>query len=369
MILDPMTDALVAIRSIQFAATTALLGAAFFRAFVDVCPRPPSDSFDLLDDRMGRIFIWAATLSLISAIAWLLIEAALMGGVWSDAFNLDVVATVALQTEFGRLWLVRLALALAALIASCLLQRARHRTNAAAILALLSTLLVASLAGTGHAVAMNGVSRAVAVAAQAVHLVAASVWIGGLLPLGLVLRRAKRGDDPIWLAAAQRIVPRFSQAALPAVILLGVSGLIASWPLAGGFRGLVMTAYGNVLLAKLALFGAMIGLAAVNRNCWSARLKAVGTDASTGQVSLSALMRNVALEQILAIGVLVTVGLLGILPPGAEVERQTMAESPGAPAADNAHPVRLTSTVGPRSDPRDAMWSGCDSHVAVGARS
>ncbi|HLW90338.1 MAG TPA: copper homeostasis membrane protein CopD [Roseiarcus sp.] len=369
MTFDPMTGALVAVRLTQFAAATALLGAAFFRVFVGACLRPPSKGFDLLDDRLRRLFILAAALSLVSAIAWLLIEAAMMGGAWDDAINRDVLATVLLQTEFGRLWSVRLALAVAVLIAACLLAGARSRAGGAAILAFLSALLVASLAGTGHALAAGGANRTIDIAAQAAHLVAASVWIGGLLPLGLVLHEAKRGVDPIWLAAAQSILPRFSQAALLAVLILVLTGLIASWPLVGSFAALIQTAYGNVLLAKLALFLAMIGLAAANRRWWSPRLRAAGTDASSRRVSLHALARNVALEQVFAIGVLAAVSVLGTLPPGADVEWESLTRSRLAPTAESPYRVAPISSASPKSDSRGATSPDDDLPAAEGPRS
>ncbi len=101
------------------------------------------------------------------------------------------------------------------------------------------------------------------VTADAVHLLAAGVWLGGLLPLGMVVvsSRAKQlsNDDAVL------VLSRFSGMAYLAVAALVAFGLLNGWFLVGSLSALIGTTYGELLLLKLGLFGLMLCLAASNR--------------------------------------------------------------------------------------------------------
>jgi len=70
-----------------------------------------------------------------------------------------------------------------------------------ALLTVLTAVLLASLAGVGHTQVHEGVTAIVHVTADAVHLLAAGAWLGGLLPPGMVVvsSRAKQlsNDDAV----------------------------------------------------------------------------------------------------------------------------------------------------------------------------
>lgn len=95
---------------------------------------------------------------------------------------------------------------------------------------------------TGHA-GHDGTLSA-AVVSLAVHVGAASLWVGGLVALGLHLRRS-----PTVLATA---LPRYSFMALGCFLALGVSGIVAGWNAFGDTTQLWTTPYGQLLLAKVA---------------------------------------------------------------------------------------------------------------------
>jgi putative copper resistance protein D len=125
-------------------------------------------------------------------------------------------------------------------------------------------LLVLALSGlvvpavlTGHAVSAG--NHAVAATTLAVHVVAASVWIGGLL--ALVLHGRGRED----LAPASS---RFSAVALACFVATGASGVLAAVIMVGGVgsvAGAMGTGYGWLLAGKT---GALIALGACG---WSHR--------------------------------------------------------------------------------------------------
>lgn len=251
--------------------------------------------------RLQRLLLAAALIALLTAIGWLLLEAANMGGEWSFATRPATVSAVLTGTVFGQLWLGRLPLALLV----CLV--ARRWTGSSFALVPVSAGLLASLALTGHAVMDAGWLRVMHPLNQAFHLLAAGFWLGGLVPLGLFLG-ASTNQRTDW-SIVNRALRRFSDLALIAVLLVLGSGVFNGWMLAGSFSALISTVYGKTLLAKLVLVGAMIVLALLNRFVLLPVLTTRGAPA------LSRLERNVVLEIVLGAMVLAVASVLGNLPP------------------------------------------------------
>ncbi|MEV8444151.1 FixH family protein [Actinosynnema sp. NPDC051121] len=98
-----------------------------------------------------------------------------------------------------------------------------------------------------------------ALVTDAVHLTAMAVWLGGLVVVTAVVVRS---DD---VAAMRVAVPRFSRVALVSVLVLVATGAFQSWRLVGAPSALLGTAYGRVLLGKVALVVALLALGAVAR--------------------------------------------------------------------------------------------------------
>ena len=111
--------------------------------------------------------------------------------------------------------------------------------------ALITTLaLLATWSLAGHAGA--GRQTDAAVAADILHVLAMSVWMGGLVLLTVCLRPADRAGE---LAAA---LPRFSRLAFGCVTLLVATGSYQTWREVGSVPALLHTTFGRVLLVKLA---------------------------------------------------------------------------------------------------------------------
>lgn len=112
-------------------------------------------------------------------------------------------------------------------------------------LALCLGLALASLAPvalTGHSASAG--AHDLATISLLMHLVGATLWVGGLLGLGWVaLRRSKR------LEAG---VARFSPLALWALVLVGVSGVVNASTRLSSVSDVVGTGYGRLVLAKAA---------------------------------------------------------------------------------------------------------------------
>jgi copper transport protein len=197
------------------------------------------------------------------------------------------------------------------------------------------TMLLHVLAG--HAAGPSPL-RAVNLFVQWLHLLAVGAWVGGLVWLLAGLRGRQR---PQRVAA----VVRFSRLAAPVLGLVAVTGLSRALHLAGGWQGLLDTSYGRYLDLKVALFGGLVALGALNRYR-VVRALVAGVD------RLGDLRRNVRGEVALAACVLAVTAVLSQLPPGKFVVERAAAKPP-PPASvqvegsDFATSVRLALTVSP----------------------
>jgi copper transport protein len=165
------------------------------------------------------------------------------------------------DSTYGRTVLARIVLAL---LLAVLLARGwrRHRAPGAGLLAgagALAVALVGSVAAVGHPVA--GSLPVLAVAVAAVHVAAMSGWLGGLFVL---LAGALRRPTPI--RELDAALPRWSRLAGGCIGALVVTGVLQSVREVGSFTALVSTAYGWVLLAKLAVVLLVLVAALVSRD-------------------------------------------------------------------------------------------------------
>ena len=94
-------------------------------------------------------------------------------------------------------------------------------------------------------------------------------------------------------------------------LLVALTGLVNCVFLVGTFRALVVTPYGKLLMLKIAVFGAMVGLALLNRFRLAPRLR----DAAEPGPPLRALCGSVAAEQALGVVILAVVAALGTWEP------------------------------------------------------
>jgi putative copper resistance protein D len=149
------------------------------------------------------------------------------------------------------------------------------------------------------------------------HLLAAGVWIGALVPLSMLVLHSVRTGTDASAKATYRALERFSGIGPAIVAILILTGLVNSWFLIGleNWRELFTTAYGLALIVKLVLFGGMLLLAAANRFWLSPRLGADLTASQSVTEALRALRISIFTETVLAGLVLATVALFGTLEP------------------------------------------------------
>lgn len=197
-------------------------------------------------------------------------------------------------------------------LGAVLFLRRRGRTVpalAAAAVALGSPVL------TGHSASVT--PAWLMIGGDLVHLAAAAVWSGGVLGLVLHLRAARRSDGPIRDAALT--VRRFSTMAAGALVAVGLTGVVMAALILPDPGSLLTTAFGRVLLVKVALVAVAAVLGGWNR----LRLIPVLEDSSAAAPHWRVLHRILRIEA----GVLVTVmAVAGVLvhqnPEGAGGRQQ-----------------------------------------------
>lgn len=319
---------LILMRWIHFAAATALVGVFSFRLFVgDPAFREAVRAGCLVDHstltgRLIRVAFAALFLTLLSGTLWLLLQASVMSGrPISWVLHSGVMSTVVLRTQAGHDWLGRTGLlALLAIVLVLMRRRLHGRPGAPLVIALtLAAAELSALVWAGHAGAARGARGAVEQTADAVHLLAAGIWLGGLVPLALLLANARRAGDERWLVVAGNAATRFSTLGVLSVASLLATGIANSWFLVGDLAGLLSTGYGRCLLLKLGLFVVTVGVASVNRIRLVPRLSSaratLGSDPAWK--TIRELQRNTAIELGLGVLILGVVGVLGTLPPAA----------------------------------------------------
>jgi putative copper resistance protein D len=253
----------------------------------------------------------ALAITVASGAIWLLLQAAAMSGLpASEAMTAGVLSTVVNQTQFGFVSEIRLGLAI--VLAGCLIYDRLALTDWLAPAAAVG--LSAALAWSGHGGSTPGPLGNLHLAADVLHLIAAASWIGGLVPLVLLLALARRHPTIRWASAASDSAERFSILGIVSVATLFATGIVNAWILVGSFNALFATQYGQLLMLKMILFAIMLAFAAVNRLALTPRL--AGSPESGARIdALRRLTRNSVVEIVLGLTIFAIVGMLGTLHP------------------------------------------------------
>jgi copper resistance protein D len=261
----------------------------------------------IVPNRLGQVIavssnfviVIATSLAVLSTLAWLPIEAAMIGDSWQSAVDRSTLSALLFDTAMGKAWLVRLALAL-------LLTAALPWRSASMIRLALSGLLLASLALTGHAVMDEGARGGLHILNDALHVLAGGAWLGSLLALPACLDRLR---DPAFCTEAKIALRRFSSAGHLAVALVIATGIadtvlvLQRWPTD------LTSPYQMLLVAKIACVAGMTGLALMNRYIF------VPGMSTQPDRAILRIRNGTYAELALGAGVLALVAFLGILDP------------------------------------------------------
>lgn len=292
-------------RWLAYAAGLAVAGLLLFHRLV-------LDQRIFASARLRRATAVAAGAGLLGSLALLLSQIALASGKSLAGALPDVVSTYG-DSRFTTVGLLRIWLWII-LLSTVLKGGGRRWAPAFVTVAALAALVVPSLAG--HAWTTS--PAAVAVAVDGAHLLAAAVWVGGLV--GLVVAASSQG-------ALRPMAARFSTVALWAVVAVVLTGAASSWLQVRSFDALFDTSYGRLLLLKVAGVAVLVVLGFVNRRRLLPYAERMGT-----------LLRSVRLEVVVATLVVAVTALLVNRVPGREALPRPFA----ATVASDTGPVLVT---------------------------
>ena len=173
--------------------------------------------------------------------------------------RLETSPIEAIQTNFGSIWLLRMAITIVLLGIWFGLDRKKTLTKSAQIPILVAMLaLIGTSSLIGHGAASG---EAPALILDYVHNLVAAVWIGGifyfvfaLLPTLSKLKETNK--EKMSLA----LIPRFSIAFVISIGIVIITGPLLMWFLESDVGLITESVYGQLIILKIAIAGVMIGL-------------------------------------------------------------------------------------------------------------
>lgn len=301
----PIDLTVVGLRWLQFAAAVLALGLPLFQAFGFSEPGPQSER---------RVAIIAGLLLAVAALGGLLAQTAMMAGGWAAGLDPAALGYVVQSTSLGMAHLVRAGLALVGLVA-LVMGRGRRLGETVGILALSGA--VASFAWSGHGAASEGSLGLLHLAADIAHALAACAWIGALAGFCLLLISPSTREAGV----TARSLAGFASIGTVTVALLVITGLINAAFLIGaeGLGRISSSTWGLLLIAKLALFAVMIGLAAHNRFTLTPALSRAVEAQADADPSVRRLRISIGLEMLAGFALLGLVAAMGVQMPPASM--------------------------------------------------
>jgi copper transport protein len=277
---------------------------AMRRAQRDSVDTPAADA--AMTAAIRRLILGGGLALVLASGFFLLTQAAIAAGVLLG----QALGTPALQllgSRSGQLILARVALtALIMVLAWWLPPAGRGAAWPWWVALLLGAGVILTVSLNAHAAA-EAQGTLLAIAADWLHIAAMVAWLGGLIPLLVALRAARRTPEQALPLAV--LIPRFSWLSAPCVALLTLTGLYAYLLHIDRLDLLAATTYGRALLIKLGLFGLLFLLGAINLLMLSRRLRASGNRLAR------AFGRSVRIEVLLGLVLLLAVGAMTSVAP------------------------------------------------------
>src|SRR5271166_1833599 len=240
--------------------------------------------------RLRRLLLAAVVLGFAVSVLGILLQGASAAGVslWTSLKHAVVQST--LESRFGEVWglraidwlLLGLAVALSGVLrggglparpaaspgeepGSTLPTRPpAGEVRAVALLIVCGAYLAITPALAGHASIQSPV--AVFFPSDVLHVLAASVWVGGIACLLLALPAATRQLESVDRSRLLlATLTRFSPLALAAVIVIAVTGVVQAYIDVRSLSAPLHSTYGTLIIAKTVLLALLISLGWVNR--------------------------------------------------------------------------------------------------------
>jgi putative copper export protein len=281
------------VRWLEFMGLMMLVGGLAFQSMILTPSLLSHQDYQIIDRHLRRVYAGSLLLVTLASLADLILRTLMMSGGGLATLSVTI-PTVLQKTHYGSIWTARIGLLSLLGIAWWLRLLGMAATPPLLWIARLGRIgllgmtwwlrLLGVTASPRFSMAFFGVASLVALTTTLsghaadwgnvtvpvlidwLHLLAVSIWIGGLFTFGFVLKRslATPGMEDTALGLSSIARP-FSRMAAGCVIVFLSTGLYNAWLQVGTFSALTDAAYGWTLLVKLGLIGGVLLIAAINR--------------------------------------------------------------------------------------------------------
>lgn len=200
----------------------------------------------------------------------------LTGDNWGAALSLQYLSAQARGGTFGVYWLLSTGAALLALLVGLFMPRGKEPPRFVAqtlplLNLFLGAVLLIAIALSGNIPAATAVNARVvpfAVVLDWLHLLAAALWVGGLLSVSLVyLPLLKTRQQAERARSLLVLLPQFSLLVIAGMVIMAITGVLSALSHLAAPAQLTTTAYGRTLLVKIFLVGTLL-VAGVYHIAW-----------------------------------------------------------------------------------------------------
>jgi copper transport protein len=337
---EPLPLGEAVMKGLLYLAAAALMGRILFASWVwaPALSKAQVSPEDL--QAYTRVSRWLVPGALVLLVAADLLSLAFQAGTVSgkvigwpwDAAFLEVLG----GTRFGWIAVARLGLAL--MMAILLLpppNRWNRWVGAAGGAVLLLTFSLESHAAADPAPLLP-------LLADWVHMLAVSVWVGGLFSfLGGMWKLCSLPPETRTRLTAE-LIPNFTRQAMASVLALTVTGLYAGILRVGTIDALFTTQYGEALILKLAIALPMLGLGAFNFLITTPVMRKAAAQPGGGPAQVLRFRWLLSGEVALGVVILIWVGVFTSMAPA-----RVTAAMPGFNAVATADDLRVALNVDP----------------------
>jgi copper transport protein len=238
----------------------------------------PSDNPDLrtineqVQQRFERRWSLPTLLVLLLANVGALVGQALTitGGQWAAAFAPSLLSGLASSGRFGTYWLMREIVVVLAIVVAVYMLLSKKRPQLVnnflpSINLLLGSMLFIAIAMSSHASAVSSNLLIYAVLADWLHLLAASLWVGGMFYIATTYLPVLSSRDMVQRAHSLiTLLPYYSPLAITGVVIMAITGPFSATVHLTSWQQLLSTAYGRALSVKIVLVGAIMLISAIH---------------------------------------------------------------------------------------------------------
>ena len=249
----------VSVRFTTFISIVVVVGSVVFMRVL--IPRLARGGHAALAEELhARVRLLALGAS-IALLALAVARVALQRAVLTEAFGGD--SAVPLGDVLAGAWGVGVALQCVGGVAGLLAFGSRAGAFASGAAGLVALSVAFSPAFSGHAAGEE--APFFPILADAAHVLAAGAWAGTLTALvAVALPTIRQGSDADLRTVISSLLAAFSPIALASATVLAITGGFAAWLHLPTLDSLWTTRYGDALLRKLVLVGAMLVMGAMN---------------------------------------------------------------------------------------------------------